>query len=38
MIELDLSDLSSIRNFVKEFQRQYSELNILINNAGVSVS
>ncbi|HLN20560.1 MAG TPA: oxidoreductase [Bacteroidales bacterium] len=32
---LDLSDFSSIRNFSGEFHKKYSQLNILINNAGV---
>ncbi len=35
MMNLDLSDLSSVRNFVKEFHLNYSELHGLINNAGV---
>ena len=32
---LDLTDLSSIRNFVAEFKKQYNQLNILLNNAGI---
>jgi len=34
-IKLDLNDLSSVREFVKEFKSKYQNLNILINNAGI---
>jgi len=34
-IHLDLSDLSSIRQFVGEFTERYDQLHLLINNAGV---
>ncbi|MFX0144497.1 MAG: SDR family oxidoreductase [Candidatus Hodarchaeota archaeon] len=40
-IDLFLADLSSqdsIRQFVKEFQRKYDKLHVLINNAGVNPS
>lgn len=35
VIHLDLSDLESVREFVKEFKSKYNELHVLINNAGV---
>ena len=35
-IELNLSDLSSVIRFVKQFKQQYSRIDILINNAGLN--
>ena len=35
---IDLSNLASVKKFVQEFQKQYSKLDILINNAGVMMS
>ena len=35
-IELNLSDLSSVIHFVKQFKRQYNRIDILINNAGLN--
>ncbi len=36
-IEVDLSDLDSVQKFVNAFKQQFSQLNILINNAGLSM-
>ncbi len=38
IINLDLSDLNSVRNFVKEFLSNQKELHGLVNNAGVMYS
>ncbi len=35
VMELDLADLESIRSFAAEFKRNYSRVDLLINNAGV---
>ena len=32
---IDLSQLSSVRNFVENFKTKYTQLNLLINNAGI---
>jgi NAD(P)-dependent dehydrogenase (short-subunit alcohol dehydrogenase family) len=37
VIELDLSDLDSVRTFAEVFQRSYGKLDILMNNAGVMI-
>ena len=37
ILQLDLSDLDSVKTFAKEFKDNYSKLDILINNAGVLV-
>ncbi len=36
-MQLDLSDLSSIRHFADSFQENYESLSVLINNAGVMI-
>jgi len=35
LMQLDLADFNSIRKFSEEFHHKYSQLNILINNAGI---
>ncbi len=35
-IQLDLSNLLSVKQFSEEFKKKYSSLDILINNAGMS--
>ena len=37
IIHLDLADLSSVRTSAEEFKNKYSQLDLLINNAGVMV-
>lgn len=36
-MELDLSDLNSIQSFVNAFKERFQQLDVLINNAGVSL-
>ena len=36
-LQLDLSDLASVRRFADEFTSNYSRLDILVNNAGIMV-
>jgi NAD(P)-dependent dehydrogenase (short-subunit alcohol dehydrogenase family) len=35
LMQLDLSDLESIRNFADEFKQRHTQIDVLINNAGV---
>jgi len=37
VMKIDLSDLSSVKNFVEEFKSKYDKLDLLINNAGVMI-
>lgn len=37
LLQLDLSDLDSVRAFAKNFKDHYSQLDVLINNAGVLI-
>jgi len=34
-MQLDLSDLSSVRSFAEEFKAKHEKLDVLVNNAGV---
>jgi NAD(P)-dependent dehydrogenase (short-subunit alcohol dehydrogenase family) len=38
LMQLDLSDLASVRRFVDEFTSRYDKLDLLINNAGVMMT
>ncbi|UUO16734.1 SDR family NAD(P)-dependent oxidoreductase [Dolichospermum heterosporum] len=37
VMELDLANLASVNNFAENFQKNYSRLDLLINNAGVMI-
>jgi len=37
IIQLDLADLASVRNFAKTFKVKYQSLDLLINNAGIMI-
>lgn len=37
ILELDLADLESVKRFVETFKHEYSQLDLLINNAGVMI-
>jgi NAD(P)-dependent dehydrogenase (short-subunit alcohol dehydrogenase family) len=37
VMELDLANLASVKNFTENFQKNYSRLDLLINNAGVMI-
>lgn len=37
VLKLDLGDLASVREFAEEFKKNYTRLDLLINNAGVMV-
>ena len=38
VMELDLSDLSSVINFVTAFRKNFSKLDVLLNNAGIMMT
>jgi NAD(P)-dependent dehydrogenase (short-subunit alcohol dehydrogenase family) len=35
ILQLDLTDLESVKNFSVKFKKEYNQLNILLNNAGI---
>ncbi|MCW8850343.1 MAG: oxidoreductase, partial [Melioribacteraceae bacterium] len=37
VMKIDLSDLASVKSFVKEYKGKYNQLDLLINNAGVMI-
>lgn len=38
IMELDLGSLESVKNFVGAFKKQYNQLNVLVNNAGIMMT
>lgn len=38
VMELDLADLGSVRSFATTFRKQYKQLDVLLNNAGIMMS
>ena len=38
VMNLDLSDLSSVRTFVEEFKKNHQQLHVLLNNAGIMMT
>jgi NAD(P)-dependent dehydrogenase (short-subunit alcohol dehydrogenase family) len=38
VMQLDLSDLESVRAFVTDFNKKYSQLHVLLNNAGIMMT
>lgn len=38
VMQLDLGDLESVRNFAKSFGKSYKKLDVLLNNAGIMMS
>ena len=37
VMQIDLADLSSVKNFADQFRKKFDKLNLLINNAGVMI-
>ena len=37
LMQLDLADLKSVKHFAEEYKKQFSQLDLLINNAGVMI-